>query len=62
MSSGPAVTASRSRILAILTGIFALASLLGYLVARDVVNKTGEHQALASAEIVARQASVARSV
>ena len=62
MSSGPAVTASRSRILAILTGIFALASLLGYLVVRDVVNKTDGHQALASAEIVARQASVARSV
>ena len=51
-----------SSTLGILIGTFVLACLLGYLVVRDAVNKTVEHQALALAEVVATQASVARSV
>ena len=51
-----------SRSFAVLLGVFLLACGLGYLVVRDAVNKTIEHQALAIAEIVASQATTARSV
>ncbi|KQP11993.1 hypothetical protein ASF43_23925 [Pseudorhodoferax sp. Leaf267] len=46
----------------ILTGVFALACGLGYLVVRDAVNKTVEHQALSIAKVVASQAAELRSV
>ena len=49
----------RSRTLGLLVGVFVLASLLGYLVVRDTVNKSVEQQALAIAEVVARQATAA---
>ena len=52
----------RSRTFAVLIGVFALACLLGYLVVRDAVNRTIEQQSVAIAEIVARQATTARSV
>lgn len=45
-----------------LVGVFGLACVLGFLVVRDAVNKTVEHQALAIAEVVASQAQMARSV
>ena len=47
---------------AVLAVVFALASGFGYLVVRDAVTKTVEQQALAVAEIVASQATTARSV
>lgn len=52
----------RSRTLGLLLGGFGLACLLGYLVVRDTVSKTVEQQALAMADVVARQAMAARSV
>ncbi|WP_284619239.1 EAL domain-containing protein [Aquabacterium humicola] len=48
--------------LSVLIGVFALASAGGYLVVRHAVNSTIEHQALTVAEIVASQATTARSV
>lgn len=51
-----------SRSFAVLLGVFLLACGLGYLVVKDAVDKTIEHQALAIAEIVASQATTARSV
>ena len=45
-----------------LIGIFALAFGMGYLVVRNAVTNTVEHQAVAIAEIVASQATTARSV
>ena len=47
---------------ALIALIFVLACLLGYVVVREAVNTTVEHQALAVAEIVARQATTARTV
>ena len=51
-----------SRTFSVLIGVFSLASVLGYLVVRDAVNTTIERQALAVAEIVASQATTARTV
>ena len=48
--------------LAVLIGVFALACGGGYLVVSHAVNSTIEHQALTVAEIVASQATTARSV
>lgn len=48
--------------MAVLCGVFALTFVTGTLVVRDAVNKTIESQALAVAEIVASQATTARSV
>lgn len=48
-------------ILVLLCG-FLLTGLLGYVVIRDAVDRTVEHQALSIAEIVASQAKTARSV
>jgi diguanylate cyclase (GGDEF)-like protein/PAS domain S-box-containing protein len=62
MSSGSGGPVMRSRTLVILAGVFCLACALGYIVVREAVNKTVEHQAIVVAEVVARQASVARSV
>ncbi|WP_326535316.1 EAL domain-containing protein [Pseudorhodoferax sp.] len=62
MPAGRSGSGLGSKTLAILVGVFCMACLLGYLVVRDAVNKTVEHQALAIAQIVADQASVARSV
>jgi len=52
----------RSRTLGVLLAVFLLAGALGYLVVKDAVTNTVEHQALAIAEIVANQATTARSV
>jgi hypothetical protein len=52
----------RSRTLGVLLAVFMLAGALGYLVVKDAVTNTVEHQALAIAEIVANQATTARSV
>ena len=62
MVAGTGHSGSRSRTPALLVGVFVLACLLGYLVVRDTVNRTVEQQALAIAEVVARQATAARSV
>lgn len=51
-----------SKTLALLLVVFALASGMGYLVVRNAVTKTVEHQAVAIAQIVTSQASAARSV
>ncbi|NRF71501.1 EAL domain-containing protein [Aquincola sp. S2] len=48
--------------IAVLIGVFALACGCGYLVVRHAVNSTIERQALTVAEIVASQATTARSV
>ena len=45
-----------------LVAVFVLACALGYAVVRDAVRQTVEHQALAIAEVVARQATTGRSV
>jgi diguanylate cyclase (GGDEF)-like protein/PAS domain S-box-containing protein len=50
------------RALVVMSGVFALTFILGTLVVRDAVNRTVERQALAVAEIVAAQATTARSV
>lgn len=50
------------RTVAVLIGVFALACGGGYLVVRHAVNNTIERRALAVAEIVASQATAARSV
>jgi diguanylate cyclase (GGDEF)-like protein/PAS domain S-box-containing protein len=52
----------RSRTLGVLLAVFLMAGGLGYLVVKDAVTNTVEHQALAIAEIVANQATTARSV
>jgi diguanylate cyclase (GGDEF)-like protein/PAS domain S-box-containing protein len=46
----------------VFVAVFALACALGYLGVRQAVLKTVEHQALAVAEVVAKQATTARSV
>lgn len=51
-----------SRSYALLVVVFVLACALGYAVVNDAVRKTVEHQALAIAEVVASQATTARSV
>lgn len=51
-----------SRSYALLVAVFILACAVGYAVVRDAVNKTVENQALAIAEVVASQATTARSV
>ncbi|MFZ6749694.1 EAL domain-containing protein [Undibacterium sp. Ren11W] len=51
-----------SRSFVVLIAVFSLACLLGYLVVREAVNRTIEHQALTIAKIVASQATTARSV
>lgn len=51
-----------SRSHALLVLVFVLACLLGYAVVREAVRETVEHQALAIAEVVASQATTARSV
>ncbi|WP_168224656.1 ATP-binding protein [Rhodoferax aquaticus] len=51
-----------SRSYALLVTVFVLACVLGYAVVRDAVRQTVEHQALAIAEVVASQATTARSV
>jgi diguanylate cyclase (GGDEF)-like protein/PAS domain S-box-containing protein len=55
-------TMRRSRTFGLLLGVFVLTCAMGYLVVRDAVTNTVEHQALAIAEIVANQAMTARSV
>ena len=50
------------RLLLTLLAVFSLACLLGYLAVRQAVNTTVESQALAIAEVVASQATTARSV
>ena len=52
----------KSRTFGVLIGVFALACLLAYVVVRDAVNRTVERQSMAIAEIVASQATTARSV
>jgi len=52
----------RSRTFGVLIGVFALACLCAYLVVKEAVNHTLEHQSIAIAEIVASQATTARSV
>lgn len=52
----------RARPLVVLGVVFALTFLAGVLLVRDAVTRTVEQQALAVAEIVAQQATVARSV
>lgn len=52
----------RGKVLAIVAAIFLLASVVAYFVVRDAVKKTVEQQALSVAEIVAIQATTARSV
>ncbi len=51
-----------SRSYALLVAVFILACAVGYAVVRDAVKKTVENQALAIAEVVASQATTARSV
>ena len=51
-----------SRSYALLVAVFLLACAVGYAVVRDAVKKTVENQALAIAEVVASQATTARSV
>ena len=51
-----------SRTLGVLIGVSAMACVLGFLVVRDAVNRTVEHQALTIAEIVASQVAAARMV
>lgn len=51
-----------SRSFFVLIAVFSLACLLGYVVVREAVNRTVEHQALTIAKIVASQATTARSV
>ncbi|WP_295763151.1 EAL domain-containing protein [Undibacterium sp.] len=51
-----------SRSFVVLIAVFSLACVLGYLVVRQAVNRTIEHQALTIAKIVASQATTARSV
>lgn len=53
---------NNTRALGLLIGVFVLACVLGYAVVKDAVNKTIERQALGIAEIVASQATTARSV
>jgi PAS domain S-box-containing protein len=55
-------TAPGAHSIAVMVGVFALACLLGYLLVKRAVGITVEHQALAVAEIVASQATTARSV
>ena len=50
------------RALVVMSSVFALTFILGTLVVRDAVNRTVEREALAVAEIVAAQATTARSV
>ena len=50
------------RLLLTLLAVFSLACLFGYLAVRHAVNTTVESQALAIAEVVASQATTARSV
>lgn len=52
----------RWKTLGVLLAVFLLAGALGYLVVKDAVTNTVEHQAVAIAEIVANQATTARSV
>lgn len=52
----------RSLTFGLLMGVFILASIAGYFVVRDAVTNTVEHQAVAIADIVASQATTARSV
>jgi signal transduction histidine kinase len=53
---------NNTRALGLLIGVFALACVLSYVVVKDAVNQTIERQALGIAEIVASQATTARSV
>lgn len=62
MAASGSAGSGRISTLAMLAGVCALACGLGFLVVRDAVHKTVEHQALAIAQIVADQAMVARSV
>ncbi len=55
-------TAPGVRNIAVMVGVFVLACALGYLLVKRAVDTTVEHQALAVAEIVASQATTARSV
>ena len=47
---------------AIIAVIFVVASFISYIAIHDAVNRTTENQALSVAEVVAKQATVARSV
>jgi PAS domain S-box-containing protein len=50
------------RTFVLLLVVFALAGMMGYFIVKDAVTKTVEQQSLAIAEIVASQATTARSV